>query len=373
LLVSSETSGGDQFYDNTSKVTAGNGITNVLPVYGSGGGWNVFGLANQSYGPVSLLSTAPAAAAPTVLFTPVSKGAAVNNVSAQAGLRFTTGPNGQHVAALGRMKVPGDIGTHLVSLIRATDSVVIASANLNTATAPVDASGMQYATLATAVDLEATTTYYLVSSETSGGDQFYDNTSKVSAATGLIGVMPVAGSGSTWNAQNNANQSYGPLGMLAVPPVTAVGMVTAVTPGPALTTMTAQAGMRFTTGPNGQHVSALGRYKVSGNAGTHVLTLARADLSTLASVTVNSATAAVDSTGFQFATLATAIDLTPNTTYYLISAEAGGGDQFYGLGTKITVGNGVTGVLPVLVQGGSWSTQGSTYANQSYGPVSILG
>jgi hypothetical protein len=164
--------------------------------------------------------------------------------------------------------------------------------------------------------------------------------------------------------------------MLAAPPgpaVTALGVVTAVTPGPSLTSVTAQAGMRFTTGATGQHVSALGRYKVAGNTGSHVVSLARADQSTVVSVTVNSATAAVDSTGFQYAALATAIDLTANTTYYLISAEAAGGDQFYGLGTKVTVGNGVTGVVPVMVQGGSWSTQGSAYANQSYGPVSILG
>jgi O-glycosyl hydrolase len=152
--------------------------------------------------------------------------------------------------------------------------------------------------------------------------------------------------------------------------------VAALTDGTVRNDFTGAVGMQFTTGPSGLVVTALGREKVSGNTGSHPLAIIRAsDQSLVASASVNTATAAVDAQGFQYAALAAPVMLAPNTTYYLQSSEWAGSDQWYDANSMVTLTNGGT-VNPVYV---TWDAYGNpTYTSypsntgHAYGPVSLL-
>src|SRR6202044_1833576 len=91
-------------------------------------------------------------------------------------------------------------------------------------------------------------------------------------------------------------------------------------------------GMKFTVGATALNVSALGRICVAGNATSHTVMLVNASGTDVpgASVTVNMV--ACTSGQFVYAPLASAVTLLPNTSYFLVSQEASGGDQWYDYG-----------------------------------------
>ncbi|MEA5457078.1 glycoside hydrolase [Sinomonas sp. JGH33] len=147
----------------------------------------------------------------------VTNGTARNNFDGSVGMQFTTGSAGLVVSALGRMHVSGNAKTHNLSLYK-TDGTLVAGATVDTAVANVDAQGLQYAALAQPVALAANTTYYLVSSESNGGDQWYDG--NTATLTGGSTINPVY---VTWDSNGNAiwtpltsypGQTYGPVSLL---------------------------------------------------------------------------------------------------------------------------------------------------------------
>jgi hypothetical protein len=73
---------------------------------------------------------------------------------------------------LGRWVIPGNTGTHSVTLINATTGATLATASI--ATAGATPNQFKYTSLAAPVTLTANTSYYLLSEETAGGDQWYD-------------------------------------------------------------------------------------------------------------------------------------------------------------------------------------------------------
>ena len=88
-----------------------------------------------------------------------------------AGVSFTATQN-ETVKELGRWKVAGNSGSHLVEIVTASGSVVAsATVNLSSGTA----GSYVYTTLGTPVLLTGGTTYYLLSQETSGSDQWMDS------------------------------------------------------------------------------------------------------------------------------------------------------------------------------------------------------
>lgn len=114
-----------------------------------------------------------------------------DNLTGQVGMAFTTGSTGLRVASLGRAYATGGTGTHTLSLHQASTTTQVASAQVNTAAAPIDGLGFQYANLSSPIGLAANTTYYLVSSETNGGDPWFDADSTVTTGSGVTGTEPV--------------------------------------------------------------------------------------------------------------------------------------------------------------------------------------
>ena len=90
----------------------------------------------------------------------------------------------------------------------------MASVNLNTAAGSADAFGFKYATLATPITLAANTAYYLVSSETNGGDQWHDNLNTSVTTTGVAIINgSVYANGGNWVTNGAVGTSYGPLNL----------------------------------------------------------------------------------------------------------------------------------------------------------------
>lgn len=129
-------------------------------------------------------------------------------------------------------------------------------------------------------------------------------------------------------------------------------------------------GMEITVGSTPITATQLCRYYVSGNSGTHTLTLASTSGATLASVPIDMGAGSADSNGFKCAALTHGVSLSPSTSYYVTSSETNGGDQWRDYNLTLTPTSGA-GSIPsaVYLYGGSYTLYGST--DNSYGPVDL--
>lgn len=97
-----------------------------------------------------------------------------NNFSGYVGFRFTVGAEDLFVTQLGRWKVSGNSGTRTIE-IRDSGGSVVATASLDMSLG--SAGGFVFAVLAALVTLSAGGTYYLISLEANGGDEWHDDVS----------------------------------------------------------------------------------------------------------------------------------------------------------------------------------------------------
>ncbi|OCT15254.1 hypothetical protein A8709_14240 [Paenibacillus pectinilyticus] len=133
-----------------------------------------------------------------------------NNFTGKVGFRFTTPGSGMTVTALGRYHVNGNSGNHLISLYKDSDKSLVASCSVNASTGAIDSLGFQYCALTGALVLSPSTAYDLVSNETSGGDQWYDDDTSITIGIGTANQSAYL-SGSTWGTHNSGAKSYGPV------------------------------------------------------------------------------------------------------------------------------------------------------------------
>ncbi len=178
FLVSAEAAGADQWYD-IGQVGTTSVATVTNPVYFDGAQYSPAASGSASYVPVNLQYAITSAS----LYTPPAGVPFVsghnlqvlrNNFSGWAGMKFTVGCGPLTVAALGRIYIAGNTGTHAVKLVRASDGGDVPGASTSVSLPKGIPGQFIYGQLATAVTLQANTAYYLVSQEVSGGDQFYD-------------------------------------------------------------------------------------------------------------------------------------------------------------------------------------------------------
>jgi hypothetical protein len=109
------------------------------------------------------------------------------------------------------MVAPGNSRTHQLKLVRASDGKDVPGSAVSVSLAGATAGQFKYASLPRTVTLPSNTAYYLVSSETQGGDSWYSsNTSLVttSVATCFGGVF---WNGSNWTVQGGLNNSFVPV------------------------------------------------------------------------------------------------------------------------------------------------------------------
>jgi hypothetical protein len=136
-----------------------------------------------------------------------------NDFGGFVGMKLTVGATPVTVTALGRIFLTGNIGTHTVKLVRASDGTDVPGGSVSVAMTGGTAGQFQYVLLGSPVTLLANTAYYLVSLEAIGGDKWYDygTVSSTSVATVNSSVYL---NGTTWTPVSGSNSSYVPVSFL---------------------------------------------------------------------------------------------------------------------------------------------------------------
>lgn len=280
----------------------------------------------SAYVPTSLTFFPPASN--FVSSVTLSTSALRNNFAGWLGLKFTTGTAPVAVRELGRWVLTGNTAAHTVKIVNATTSADVPGASASVATAGAPAGAFAYAPLAVPVTLAANTAYYLVSQETSGGDQWYEGNNTLTYATTVATVNQsvYSSNGTTYTPSYSANNSYVPVSFRH----SAEGqpLITGHSMGVQRNDFTGWLGMEFTTGSTVLTVSRLGRWVVAGNTGTHPVRLVNATTGVvLATANVN--TGGQPAGQLAYATLPSTVTLAANTRYHLVSQETAGGDFWH--------------------------------------------
>jgi hypothetical protein len=148
-------------------------------------------------------------------------------------------------------------------------------------------------------------------------------------------------------------------------PATTVG-ITPGTLGTLRSDATACVGLQFSVLTVPRTVYYLGRWVVSGNSSTHVVSLRDSSGSVLGSVTLNTSGATAGQ--FLYGLLSTPVVITNGLTYHLWTQETNAGDQWYDL-TPVTVTADFNS--PIASYSLTCSTPSLDQNNKSYGPVNF--
>jgi hypothetical protein len=281
------------------------------------------GAGEHAYVPTGFTYTPP----PAEFVTGQTLSATIrNNYNGWLGMKFTVGANPLTIQGLGRWVIAGNTGNHTLKLVVDSTKADVpgGSAVVSTSGAPA---GFKYASLAAPVTLAANTAYYLVSQESSGGDQFYQgDTTLTTTGAATMNLAVWSGNGTSYGTAYTAGSCYVPVSFTyssaPVPFVTGHGMSTL------RNDFSGWLGMEMTTGASSITVGELGRWVVPGNSGTHSVRLVEAATGNNLG-TANVVTAGAPGGQFKYAPLSPAVTLAPNTSYYVLSQESAGGDQWH--------------------------------------------
>ena len=330
-------------------------------------------VTNSAGSAPSNAATLTVAATPTTAnyVTSSAGGTLRNNFTGWVGMTINVGNAPIVVTGLGRMVASGNTGVHTLKVVSVSGADV-AGGSTSVSTSGAPSGKFIYGNLSNPLTLQANTTYYIVSQETSGGDQWFDLNSVQTntVASDISGVW--SPDGSTYNQFGSANQAYVPVDFQYTTQASA-SFVTAITfTGPSQSNFTGWVGAAITTGASSVTVTQLGRYRVFGNSGTHTVKLVAAstgiDVSGSA-VSVNVAGGQVNA--FVYAALSSPVTLSPNTTYYVVSQETAGGDSYYNFNTTVQTASVASDISSVGSPDGTTYTQ-SGGTNQMTGPVSFI-
>ncbi|MBA3342243.1 MAG: fibronectin type III domain-containing protein [Gemmatimonadaceae bacterium] len=157
---------------------------------------------------------------PEVSATPISSfvtsktlGTPRNAFTAFLGMAIQVGPSPLTIVTLGRVFVPGNSQIHVVKIVDGTTGADIPGglASVNMANGTV-AGDFVYASLASPVTLNANTSYFVVSQETMGQDEFHDNNTTIQTSSVAITTGSIFGTGGTsYNVDGPAGRTYGPV------------------------------------------------------------------------------------------------------------------------------------------------------------------
>ncbi len=127
------------------------------------------------------------------------------------GMRFTVGGTPLSVNALGRMVAPGNSRTHQLKLVNALTGKDVPGSTVSVSLAGATSGQFKYASLPRTVTLPANTAYYLVSSETEGGDSWYSSSTSITTTSVATCFGGVFWDGSHWTVQGGTNNSFVPV------------------------------------------------------------------------------------------------------------------------------------------------------------------
>jgi len=275
-------------------------------------------------------------------------------------------------STVGRVCVAGNSQTHTVKFVNALTGIDVAGGSASVNMASCTPGAFVYTALGSSITLAPGGTYYLVSQETSGGDQWYDMGTVTSKSDATV-TAAVYQNGASYVMSGGGSNSYVPPSFqYTVLPAVPQPFVTAynLNARPLRNDFSGFVGLAFTVGGSGMSVSSVGRVCVAGNSGTQVGELVNA----ITGVVVPGSSAPVSMTsctpgGFAYAALGSAIALPAGGTYYLVSQETSGGDQWYDLATLTSAGAGQV-TNSAYQYNGTWITIGAP--GTSYVPANFL-
>ena len=138
------------------------------------------------------------------------------------GMRITTGPNSLTLRALGRWFDAAITGTHAMRIAAAANPMTVLATVTVTKSAPSGQSEFVYENLASTIQLDPNTEYFIVSQETSAGDSFHDSDlTRVAVIDPLAGVDARAAFGDdagTYTVAQATGAAYGPVNLLYTRP-----------------------------------------------------------------------------------------------------------------------------------------------------------
>src|SRR5579872_1834357 len=293
-----------------------------------------------------------------------------NNYNGWVGMSITVSGSPLTITALGRMFAPGNSGTHTVKLVDVATGADVAGGSA-VVTMTGSAGQFVYASLLSPIVLNANSTYYVLSQETAGGDQWYDfnTTATTASAASLNGA--VWGGGAPYGfVLGTAGRMYVPVDFqytAGPPPPGGTSYVTSAHAGTLRNNFSGWVGMEVTVGSSPITVSSLGRMIAVGNNANHVLKLVNAAGGDIAGGSATVVTSGVTPGTFVYAPLVSPVVLNANTTYYLVSQESAGGDGWYDFDTTVQTSSAATVTSAVWAYTNSFSTLGGV--GHSYVPV----
>lgn len=334
-FVSDEAAAGDTWYNQDAVVTTTNVATVNNGVYWSGSAWVTTGVQNRAFVPVNFRygtgstgggstgggTTTPTP--PTVLLTAPTQGTTVSGqVNITASASDTTG--------ISRVEF------------------LVDSALRGTATS--GANGVYSYSWSTTSESNGTHTIQARAYNTSGL-----STTSASISVTVSNTATGGGTGGGTGGTSTTGTAFVTTQKLGTPRSDFAGWV----------------GMRVAIGASPVTVSAIGRYKTSGNGAAHTMKFVSA--STGLDVAGGSAqiSMANGSAGqYVYTNLTSPITLAANTTYYLVCLESAAGDAWYDANTVLTTTTDATVVGSVYYNGLSYSAFG--VQNQAFGPYNFL-
>ncbi|HEX3623631.1 MAG TPA: right-handed parallel beta-helix repeat-containing protein [Acidimicrobiales bacterium] len=174
-----------------------------------------------------------ATSSPTAFVTAFTPTTVRNDFTGAVGMRFTVGTADISAVTLGRAVLSGNAATHTVSLLDATGTVL---GTAPVATAGVAADTFAYGSLPSPVVLRAGASYFVLSSESAGGDTWYDyGTVPVTTAAGQVSAAAYAAGAGVPVVGAGATQAYGPVNLQYTAGSTA-SSTTSTTANPTTTT-----------------------------------------------------------------------------------------------------------------------------------------
>ena len=116
------------------------------------------------------------------------------------------------VNALGRIVTTGSTGAHLMKIVDGATGVDLPGASVSVATAGGTVGSFVYANLSSPIGLNAGSTYYILTQETSGGDKWDDyNNTVVQTTSDATAKSAVYSSGASYFVIGSTGQTYGPV------------------------------------------------------------------------------------------------------------------------------------------------------------------
>ena len=374
-IVSQETAGGDQWYDYDTLANSDSHGALTGTIYGDGSTYSLnFGSDGHAYGPLNFqfvtLSISPAT---SVLTFSQTQQFTAGGGAQGGGVSWSISPNVGTISANGLYTAPSLVNAIQVITVTATS---LADSNIS-ATATITLSGITQQPQDKTVFAGQTASFTVVSTGSGLTYQWKSKPAGAGSFTAIPGATSstyttppatLADSGTQFLAEVNSTQGLFSSSAATLTVLSAGStFLTSTTSGQLHNDYTGSVGMTVTLGNKPLIVTSLGRMVATGNTGTHILKLVDAatglDIPN-ASVTVNMAGGTVGS--FVYGAFPNPITLSANASYYVLSQETQGGDQWYNQATIAQTTTDAT--LSSAVQGPPYVPV-SASASHLFGPV----